>query len=102
MQTRVTSWSGPGEPDELVLRQRLAQEGLSPYVWGNAPGDRYPVHSHTFYKVIYAVNGSIRFDLPQTGETLWLHGGDRLDLPPDTPHSAVVGPDGVLCLEAHR
>ena len=27
--------------------------------------------------------------------------GDRLTLPPRTPHSAVVGADGVVCLEAH-
>jgi hypothetical protein len=27
--------------------------------------------------------------------------GDRLDLPAGTAHDAVVGPDGVTCLEAH-
>ena len=27
--------------------------------------------------------------------------GDRLELPPRTPHSALVGPEGVVCLEAH-
>ena len=27
--------------------------------------------------------------------------GDRLDLPAGTSHDAVVGPDGVTCLEAH-
>ena len=27
--------------------------------------------------------------------------GDRLTLDPRAPHSAVVGPDGVVCLEAH-
>jgi hypothetical protein len=28
--------------------------------------------------------------------------GDRLDLPPDTRHSATVGPSGVTCMEAAR
>ena len=28
--------------------------------------------------------------------------GDRLDLPAGTAHDAVVGADGVACLEAHR
>ena len=27
--------------------------------------------------------------------------GDRLTLPPHTAHRALVGPDGVVCLEAH-
>ena len=32
----------------------------------------------------------------------WANGpGDRLDLPAGTRHDAVVGPDGVRCLEAH-
>lgn len=102
MGATVTQWSGPGEPNDKVLRRMLAAEGLDAYIWGNEPGDKYPVHVHGYHKVIYAVNGSIRFDLPDTGESLWLRAGDRLDLPAGMPHSAVVGPDGVLCLEAHR
>jgi hypothetical protein len=31
-----------------------------------------------------------------------LNPGDRLDLPAGTVHDAVVGPQGVVCLEAHR
>jgi hypothetical protein len=30
-----------------------------------------------------------------------LAAGDRLELPAGTIHDAVVGPDGVTCLEAH-
>ena len=35
------------------------------------------------------------------GITVELAPGDRLDLPAGTSHDAVVGPDGVTCLEAH-
>ena len=35
------------------------------------------------------------------GEAVELAVGDRLDLPAGTTHDAVVGPDGVTCLEAH-
>jgi quercetin dioxygenase-like cupin family protein len=101
MQPRVTPWPGPDEPDEQALRRALAREGLAPLVWGNAPGERYPVHEHAYHKVIYVVNGSIRFDLPG-GESLELGAGDRLDLPAGVPHGALVGSAGVLCLEAHR
>jgi hypothetical protein len=47
------------------------------------------------------VAGSIRFGLPGRGDAVNLGVGDRLDLPAGTDHEAVVGPDGVTCLEAH-
>jgi quercetin dioxygenase-like cupin family protein len=52
--------------------------------------------------VIYVVRGSITFGLPQDGRAVTLRAGDRLDLPPGVVHDATVGPDGVLCLEAHK
>ena len=33
---------------------------------------------------------------------MMLQAGDRLELPAGIVHDAVVGPVGVLCLEAHR
>ena len=42
------------------------------------------------------------FGLPGRGVDLDLATGDRLELPAGTVHDAVVGPDGVTCLEAHR
>ncbi len=80
---------------------RLRAEGLVPGSWANGPGDRYGAHEHDYDKVIVAVAGSIRFGLPATGATVDLHAGDRLELPAATRHDAVVGPDGVSCLEAH-
>jgi quercetin dioxygenase-like cupin family protein len=52
--------------------------------------------------VIYVVRGSITFGLPEPGEKLSLNAGDRLDLPAGTVHDAVVGSEGVMCLEAHK
>jgi hypothetical protein len=83
------------------LRERLAAEGLSAGAWSNGPGDRYPAHEHAYDKVLVAERGSITFGLPGLGETYHLAAGDRLDLPSLTMHNAVVGPDGVTCLEAH-
>ncbi|MDQ7030941.1 MAG: hypothetical protein Q9O62_14800 [Ardenticatenia bacterium] len=48
------------------------------------------------------VRGSITFHLPESGEDLTLGPGDRLDLPAGIRHAATVGPEGVVCLEAHR
>ena len=41
------------------------------------------------------------FGLPDRGERIALEVGDRLDLPAGTSHDALVGPNGVTCLEAH-
>lgn len=98
----VHKWSDDLTPDETAIRKILAVEGLKPYCWSNSPGDVYRAHSHTFHKVIYVVKGSISFGLPDTGERILLHTGDRLDLPAGVSHNAVVGEKGVVCLEAHR
>jgi len=98
----VTPWPDSTAPTESKLRQLCADEGLSPYPWSNGPHDVYSAHTHTYDKVIYVVRGSITFGLPELGQKLTLNAGDRLDLPADTVHDAVVGAQGVLCLEAHK
>ena len=83
------------------LADRLRAAGVQPASWSNGPGDRYDAHEHGYDKVIVVVAGSIRFGLPDRNEAVDLQVGDRLDLPAGTQHDAVVGPDGVSCLEAH-
>ena len=100
--TSVQKWEQDKPPDETEIRNRLKAEGLTFYRWSNAPGDVYAAHTHPFHKVIYVLAGSITFSLPALGEQITLQPGDRLDLPPGVVHSAVVGPGGVACLEAHR
>jgi quercetin dioxygenase-like cupin family protein len=98
----VTRWTLLETPRAEKLNARLADEGLEAHRWANRPGDRYPTHTHTFHKVIYVLAGSITFGLPGCGENVRLEAGDRLDLPPGVRHDAVVGTQGVVCLEAHR
>jgi quercetin dioxygenase-like cupin family protein len=86
--------------EEHQILSAMRAEGLSPYRWDNAPHDMYAPHSHAYHKVLYCVRGSIRFVLTHENYWLELRAGDRLDLEPHTEHSAVVGPDGVVCLEA--
>ena len=81
--------------------ERLRAEGLDPSAWSNGPNDRYGAHEHGYDKVIVVVSGSIAFGLPDVRTTVALATGDRLELPAGTRHDAVVGPDGVTCLEAH-
>ena len=86
---------------EPELAARLAAEGLAPGRWGNGRGDRYVAHRHPYDKVIVCARGSITFGLPGRGGNITLEAGDRLELPADTDHDAVVGSAGVTCLEAH-
>jgi len=83
------------------LAARLAAEGLRPGSWANGPGDVYAAHTHGFDKVLVCTAGSIVFGLPRRGERVALRTGDRLNLPAGTEHDAIVGPEGVTCLEAH-
>ncbi len=80
----------------------MVSEGLSPYAWSNGPHDVYAPHSHSYNKVIYVVEGSITFGLPELGKHVSMRPGDRLDLPAGVVHEAQVGPEGVVCLEGHR
>ncbi len=101
-EMQVIRWQEATEPQEFALRKRMQQEGLSPHSWSNGPGDTYAVHTHTYEKVLYCVHGSIRFDLPNSGDSVDLTPGDCLILSANTPHSAIVGSRGVTCIEAAR
>lgn len=98
----VSPWPFTDPPTETALRRLLEAEELSYYTWSNGPRDVYAAHSHAYDKVIYVVSGSITFGLPESGQQLSLGAGDRLDLPAGVLHDAVVGAEGVTCLEAHR
>ncbi|TMG04460.1 MAG: cupin [Chloroflexi bacterium] len=102
MGAALTRWRSVGQPTKEELESIFRDEGLRPSWWSNAPGDRYSAHSHPYHKVLYCAQGSIRFDLPASGESFELHPGDRIDISPGTHHSALVGPEGVTCVEAAR
>jgi hypothetical protein len=94
---------------EAELRASLIAEGMPVAAldaaesssWGNGAGDRYAAHDHGYDKVLLVLAGSIIFELPAAGRTPTVTAGQRLDLPAGTRHAAVVGPDGVRCLELH-
>ncbi len=99
-QVSVTAWDQREEPSEEAVYRKMVDERLQPYRWTNDPGELYRTHRHAYRKVLYVARGSIRFEL-HPGGLIDLRAGDRLDLPAGVEHSAVVGPDGVVCLEAH-
>jgi quercetin dioxygenase-like cupin family protein len=82
--------------------EKLRAEAAGCYSWSNGPGDRYAAHSHGYEKVLYCVDGSIRFVLEGEGRMVDLGAGDRMVLPAGTVHSAVVGAHGCTCIEGRR
>jgi quercetin dioxygenase-like cupin family protein len=102
MSASVSKGSASGTAEESEVLASMRAEGLAPYRWSNAPHDTYEPHSHAYHKVLYCLRGSIRFVLTREGQSVELKAGDRMDLEPGTEHSAFVGPDGVVCLEAQR
>jgi mannose-6-phosphate isomerase-like protein (cupin superfamily) len=99
---KVTSWPDENIPSRDELQRLMTDEGLSPYAWSNGPHDVYAAHTHSYDKVIYVVSGSITFGLPDLERNVTLFPGDRLDLPKGTTHDALVGKEGVVCLEGHH
>ena len=98
----IEKWPRPNIPTEAELRQLLVNEGLDPTLWSSDAGDVFAEHTHTYQKIIFVVKGSITFGFPIDGEPTTLRVGDRLDLPAGVRHNAVVGPEGVTCLEAQQ
>jgi quercetin dioxygenase-like cupin family protein len=101
MELKVIPWSEPTPPTEEELQASLVKQDLRVYRWSNQPEEVYGGHTHGYHKVLCVVEGSIKIDCPTLHKVFALNPGDRLDLPAGTRHSAIVGPQGVICLEAH-
>ncbi len=97
-----TPWPGSSPPTRANIETLFRAEFLSPNWWSNGPGDVYAPHSHRYQKVLYCLHGGITFRVEPDGATYDLAPGDRLEIPPGTSHSAIVGSSGVECAEAAR
>jgi quercetin dioxygenase-like cupin family protein len=87
----VTAWDPHLGPLQLsTLRRALEGEGMVTAWWSDVPGTHIPIHAHDFPETRWVLSGFLRVTLG--GAALELGPGDRLDLPPGTPHATdVVG-----------
>jgi uncharacterized protein YjlB len=85
-----------------VARERLRAAGVEPWSWSNGPGDVYAAHEHATTKLLLCAEGSITFLIGDAETPVELRAGQGFVLPAGIRHSAVVGPGGCTCLEAHR
>jgi mannose-6-phosphate isomerase-like protein (cupin superfamily) len=80
-------------PTSQEFEIKLKDEGF-PFVyrWHDDAGTTYPSHQHQDKVTLYIASGGVEIVFPD--RTITLKPGDRLDVPPQTPHTATVGPNG--------
>ena len=101
MELKVTHWNQEDPPTVEAITELLAEEDLRVFHWSEPPDTSIAGHTHGYHKLLYVLEGSIKFDFPTRHETITLSAGDKLELPSGIRHHADVGVDGVKCLEAH-
>lgn len=81
------------------IKNQLKTEGF-PFVheWTDEPNKVYKVHQHKDKVVLYILDGEVTFDFSGTKKVV--SAGERIDVPPKTDHSAVVGPKGMEIIYA--
>jgi len=100
---QVLRWDQPSPPpSETEAEARLRQEGFEVFKWHDVPGAEYPSHQHHCDECLWILVGTLKFEAE--GQTLTLGPGDRLLLPKDLPHRALVpsGPTGVTYLVGQK
>ncbi len=74
-------------------KQQLTKEGFEHiYEWRDAPGTSYPPHRHKDKVTLFILSGSLEFHINE--QTFGVKEGARFDVPPETTHTAEVGPEG--------
>lgn len=77
--------------------QKFEDEGFaSVYEWQDPAGTIYDEHEHKGKVSIFVTDGSITFDF--VGEQRVVKANERFDVPVGKPHSAIVGPQGWICI----
>ena len=98
----VQKWSHRTVPTETALQKMLLDAGLEPVRESFAGGDVFAERTLDYGQTIVIIAGQMTFGFPVEGAPTVLQPGDRLDLPANVRHNAVVGPDGVELWRAKR
>lgn len=86
--------------DEQDMMQDAAREGFHPIKIINNPGDVYPLHQHSETKLLLFLQGSM--DVEVGNQRFPCSAGDKLIIPGNTPHKAVVSSEGCMFLWAEK
>lgn len=77
----------------------FSSRGIKTLRWTNDPGTVYPPHAHDYRKILFCLAGGITFSFPDLHREYTLYPGDRLVVPIGLRHGALVGSEGVTCIE---
>lgn len=86
--------------DETTILRLLRDEGWAPVPIDDPAGHVYPLHRHPEAKLIAVIHGGMEVRIGH--ETYRCLAGDKLVIPGDTEHAAVVGPDGCTFFWSER
>ena len=74
------------------MAEAVQQDGFDPLLITDPPGATYPPHIHPETKLLAFLRGSM--EVTVEGECFTCKPGDRVLIPGNIEHSALVGPDG--------
>lgn len=78
--------------DKTKIRQDAIKQGFNPIEIYNEPGYVYSLHKHPETKLLVFLEGDM--DVSTQGKVFHCRAGDKLIIPGNTPHSAIVGNEG--------
>lgn len=74
------------------IEKAIRGEGFDPLLIVDPPGSTYPPHTHPETKLLAFLQGQM--EVTVKGKRYHCIPGDRIVVPGDVVHSALVGPDG--------
>lgn len=80
------------ELSEKEIAQKIRKEGFDPFVITNSPNYIYSRHKHKETKLLVGLSGSMNIKVGEKEFTL--ASGDKLVVPGNIYHSAIVGKEG--------
>jgi len=80
--------------DRDRITEEIRKEGFDPLPINDSPGHVYPSHRHATTKLLVFLKGSMEVEV--AGQKYSCRPGDKLVIPGNVEHSALVGPEGCL------
>lgn len=78
--------------DKDKIAEEVRKEGFDPVCITDPPGRVYPPHRHPETKLLVFLQGTMEVEVK--GQKFDCKPGDKLVIPGNVEHSAVVGPEG--------
>ena len=88
------------EINESTITEDVRKEGFSPFLIRDTPGRVYTLHRHSETKLLVFLEGEMTVKVGE--DSFECRRGDRLLIPGDVEHAAIVGSAGCLFLWSEK